>query len=509
MRSARVLLGTAMLGLATSAHAEWRRFETAHFIIYSESGDKRVNELAAGLEKIDGLMRMATGLSADVEPVKVRIYEMADEGPVQQALGEVNTGVAGFYSSNIFGPYAVTLRKAYSAKGDFTAELVLHHEYAHHFMLQYFPANYPGWYSEGFAEMIGSSRILPDGRVAYGFPAKHRGDAIAYDWMPLEELLTRPPEKLRPYDVYGQGWAMTHFLTFSKTRSQQLRQYLAALTAGKSPGEAAMAFGNLAQLNREAHAYLMKGSFEYKPVQVPIRQPVVQRVTAVSAGESALIPETIAFNDDDLNAYRKESDRNQERNRRTRVLDQIRRKAARNASDPYALYLLAEAENAAGNASASEAATDRLLAIDPDNVRGLVRKSLLLSDSASRLNGSARLQRAAEARQLAMRANKADPDQTLTYVAFYQGFRATGAKVPANAVEGLDAAVQKLPANTSVRQMLVDEYAAEKRWAAAIQILAPMANSSHDSPLRQAAREKMARLQAELAKASGKAQAAN
>src|SRR3954466_11911138 len=116
MRSARVLLGTAMLGLATSAHAEWRRFETAHFIIYSESGDKRVNELAAGLEKIDGLMRMATGLSADVEPVKVRSYEMADEGPVQQALGEVSTGVAGFYSSNIFGPYAVTLRKAYSGK---------------------------------------------------------------------------------------------------------------------------------------------------------------------------------------------------------------------------------------------------------------------------------------------------------------------------------------------------------------------------------------------------------
>ncbi len=501
------LWGLALLGSANSAQAEWRRFETAHFIIYSQSSDRQVTELATGLESIDGLMRMATGLPADVEPVKVRIYEMADEGAVDAALGEANTGVAGFYNSNILGPFAVTLRKAYSASdGDFTRELVLHHEYAHHFMFQYFPATYPGWYVEGFAELIGSSKILPDGRVAYGWPAKHRGDTIAYEWVPVRDVLLKPPEKV-VMDWYGQGWALTHYLTFAKGRSQQLRQYLAALTAGKTPTEAAQAFGNLDQLNREAHAYVSRGSFEYKPVEVPLRQPVIQRVDALGPAETALIPETIAFNDDDLASYRKAGDREKERNRRARVLARIRDKAARYSNDPYAVYLLAEAETASGNAAAAESAVDRLLAIRPGDVRGLVRKSLLLSQSAATLNGPERQQKAAQARQLAVAANKADPNEPLAFVAFYESYHSGGASVPRNALEGLEAAVATLPGNTRIRQMLVDEYASQRRWADAMRALAPIANDTHESPLRQAARERMAQLRAELQKESGRSSA--
>jgi tetratricopeptide (TPR) repeat protein len=497
------LWGLALLGSASSAQAEWRRFETAHFIIFSQSNDRQVTELATGLESIDGLMRMATGLPAEVEPVKVRIYEMADEGAVEAAIGEANSGIAGFYNSNVLGPFAVTLRKAYSVSdGDFTRELVLHHEYAHHFMFEYFPATYPGWYVEGFAELIGSSKILPDGRVAYGWPAKHRGDTIAYEWVPIGDVLLKPPEKLR-MDWYGQGWALTHFLTFSKGRSQQLRQYLAALTAGKTPAEAAQAFGDLDKLNREAHAYVSRGQFEYKPVAVPLRQPVIQRVNALGPAETALIPETIAFNDDDLASYRKAGDREKERNRRARVLAHVRNEVARFPNDPYALYLLAESETAAGNVAAAETAVDRLLAVQPGNVHGLVRKSLLLSQSAVSLNGPARQQKVTQARQLAVAANKADPNEPLALVAFYQSYHSVGAKIPRNALEGLEAAVATLPGNTRIRQMLVDEYASQRRWADAMNALAPIANDTHESPLRQAARERMAQLRGELQKESG------
>jgi tetratricopeptide (TPR) repeat protein len=482
---------------ATPADAAWRKFETAHFIIYSESSDKRATELATGLEKIDGLMRMATGLPMDDEAVKVRIYEMGDEGQVQAARSGDNEGIAGFYSSNVLGPYAVTLRKAYSASGDFTAELVLHHEYAHHFMLQYFPAVYPPWYVEGFAELIGASKELPDGKIAYGYPAKYRGDYIATVWVPVSEVLLKPPEKVR-MDWYGQGWAMTHFFTFSKERAPQLRQYLTALTAGKSSAEAAKAFGDLGELNREAHVYISRGGFDYKPIKVPIKEPVIQRETPVSAAEAALIPETIAFNDADVNEYRKASDREIERKKRAEVLGQIRRKAAQYANDPYALYLLGEAEKASGNAGAAEQAVDRLLAVQPSNAGGMSLKSLLVAQRAMTMAGEARLQAAAEARRLAMAANKADPDNPQTYVAFYQGFKATGARVPANAVEGLAVAVEKLPGDSGVRQMLVDEYADEGQYGAAIAMLIPIANDPHESPLRQAAREQLAALQAKL-----------
>ncbi len=159
------------------AAAEWREAQTAHFIIYSESDSSRVEQLAERLETYDKLMRMAAG-TPDDDPVKVRIYEVPDLGAIERALGEHNSGVAGFYDSNSLGPFLVTPRRTGNTGRYFTPELVLQHEYAHHFMLQYFPAIYPSWYVEGYAELIGSSMPMPDGRIGYGMPAKHRGNEI-------------------------------------------------------------------------------------------------------------------------------------------------------------------------------------------------------------------------------------------------------------------------------------------------------------------------------------------
>jgi len=483
---------------STPAGAAWHRFETEHFIIYSERPENKVEDLARGLEGVDGLMRMATGLSGEHPPVKVRIYEMADEGEVQAALGESNSGVAGFYTSNILGPYAVTLRRLISARGDFTPDLVLHHEYAHHFMLQYFPATYPSWYVEGFAELIGSSKTLPDGRLAYGWPARHRGDTISFTWVSLKDILLKPPEKVQPYNLYGQGWAMTHFLTFSKERSPQMRRYLAALSAGKSPVEAASAFGDLDQLNREAHLYLTQGSFAYTPVQVPLHEPVIERVSDVGAAEAALIPETIAFSDFDLSEVRKDDVRDRERKRRATVLKRIEAKAALYPDDPVALVLLGNAERTAGNDKAAELAADRLLALQPSNVDALILKSRLLSARAELLSGDQREKLASQARHLAVLANKANNDNPLAYVAYFESMKASGEPVPGDALDALAAAVEKLPANTSIRQELVDELASEKRYSLAIGALLPIASDTHDSPLRTAAREQLAKLQAML-----------
>ncbi|MEA3033116.1 MAG: hypothetical protein QOH86_1132, partial [Sphingomonadales bacterium] len=290
----KLALAVAAVFLApAAAHAEWRAIETQHFIIYTQSDDKDALRLATRLEAVDGLMRIASNISDNVEPVKVRIYEVGTNGEVAAALGEYDSPVAGFYTSNILGPFAVTPHSTTFHAGDFSPELVLHHEYAHHFMLQYFPATYPQWYVEGYAELIGSSKIQPDGKIAYGFPAKHRGHDIAAEWMPLDELFLTPPEKLRDYDVYGQGWAMAHFFTFNKERAAQLRAYLHALSVGRSPTEAAKVFGDLKALNREARTYVLNGVFDYKLVPVPIAQPVIEATRPVSPGEAAMIPAVI------------------------------------------------------------------------------------------------------------------------------------------------------------------------------------------------------------------------
>jgi tetratricopeptide (TPR) repeat protein len=502
-------LVSLMLAPAAAKASDWQAYETTHFTIYSKSDRDDVERLASRLETIDGLMRMATAISDKIEPIKVRIYEVATNGEVETALGLSDTGIAGFYTSNILGPYAVTPHSTTFHAGDFTPELVLHHEYAHHFMLQYFPAVYPQWYVEGFAEMVGTSTFEPDGKVDYGKPPKSRGHEIAVDWVPLQEVLLKPAEKLYDLDPYRQGWAMAHFFTFSKAHAAQLRAYLDALNAGKSQAEAAKIFGDLGALNREMRAYVTSGGFDYKVVTVPIAKPVIQSVHPVGAGEAALIPETIAFSDDDLASYRKAGERDHEQHRRDEILQHIREKARLYPADPFALYLLAQAEYSAGHYAQSEAAADRLLALNPSYVRGLVIKSLNVARAAGGLSGAARTAKAEEARTLALKANRGDPNDPLPLLAFYQSFHLAGLMAPAEAVDNLAAVSATLPGNTQIRQLLVDEYVTDRKWKLAIDTLQPIANDPHESPLRTAAREKMARLVAELQKQQGTAPAAS
>ncbi|HKC03671.1 MAG TPA: hypothetical protein VKC17_10250 [Sphingomicrobium sp.] len=489
----------AGLSVAASAATDgsWQAVETEHFVIYSKSPPSRVTKLATDVESFDKLMRMACGLGDDKDIVKVRIYEVDGTGDIERALGVDNTGIAGFYDSNILGPYLVTPRKIDAEVFDFTPELVIHHEYAHHFMLQYFPAVYPDWYVEGFAELIGSSKWLDDGKIGYGMPAIHRGHEIASDWVPLQELLVK--EKVSYLDTYGQGWALTHFFTFTPQRTKQFRAYLDALSSGKSMKEAAQVFGDLNNLNREARRYVTGGSFNYRPVKVDIDQPVIRKTRLLSAAEATLIPEVIAFRDDALDTYRRAGDRERQRKLREANLGRIRKKAQLYPDDAYALYFLAEAENAAGNYAQSQAAIDRLLSIQPNHVRAMARKSMLMSRQAATLQGPQRTAAVADARNLAIKANKIDAIDPLPLLAYYESYRQIGGKVPEQAVMGLMQVVSTLPRDDGLRLQLVDQLESDGRYAEAIAWIMSVANSPHESPQRTAAREKLERLRQALA----------
>ena len=63
------------------------------------------------------------------------------------------------------GAIAVVPRNT-GTDGVFTGQLVLFHEYAHHFMLQYAPAAYPAWYVEGFAEVVSTASFERKGANA-------------------------------------------------------------------------------------------------------------------------------------------------------------------------------------------------------------------------------------------------------------------------------------------------------------------------------------------------------
>lgn len=491
MKASRLFTAFAFAFSQSAFAADWTEVETKHFVIYSNDEPADIAQFAERLESYDKLMRMATSTQDD-NPVKVRIYQVASTGEVEQAIGEHNSGIAGFYSNNSLGPFAVTPRKVPDAGAYFTPELVLHHEYAHHFMLQYFPAIYPSWYIEGFAELIGSSLVMKDGRIGYGMPARHRGHEIAAYWTPLQQLLTR--DDVKDVDIYSQGWALTHFFTMNPERSKQFRAYLGALQSGKSMKEAAQVFGDLDKLNREARSYIGGGSISYKPVKVEVSRPVVLKSRPLTPGEIASIQPTIAYRDFDVRSIKKDASRQREERLRADNLERAQRVAASFPNDPTALRLLSEMEFSMGHIAQAEGATDRLLAIRPNDVQAMARKSILISMGLGQLTGSARDDAISKARALAVKANRADTTNPLPLLAFYQSYNLAGQAVPDIAVTGLRQVVSLLPGNDTIRWLLVDELAKRRKYDEAMAWLMPLANSPHESPMRDEARARMEQL---------------
>jgi hypothetical protein len=57
-----LLLALALVALTpASALAEWRRAESAHFVVYSDGSERSLREYTAKLERFDALMRLRFG----------------------------------------------------------------------------------------------------------------------------------------------------------------------------------------------------------------------------------------------------------------------------------------------------------------------------------------------------------------------------------------------------------------------------------------------------------------
>ncbi|MGF1550774.1 MAG: hypothetical protein ACFBQW_09670 [Sphingomonadaceae bacterium] len=480
--------------------AEWRIAETKHFLIYSDDSKKDIIKFAERLERIDKLMRMANRVPDDLPPVKVRVFVVDDMREVQEALGRKNSGVAGFYTSNSHGPFAVVPRRIRGGGIIFTPETVLFHEYAHHFMLQYTPSVYPSWYIEGFAELVGSTRFISDDVMAYGWANNARAQGLYHARsVPASALLLNRSDELPDdMDFYGRAWLLTHYLTFSEERQGQLEAYLRALEQGRSREEAATVFGDLDALDREVARYLRGAEFPAVKVEIEFDEPVVQNMRPLSEGEAALVTEMAAFRDYDLSSLDDLDDdekREDIEKRSQKYVERVRRKAAYHPQDPHALRLLADAEYVAGNYQAANRAADRLLAADPDNPGGMLRKGMTMLKLAADGDEPVTAETAERARRWIIKANRADPDDPQPLIAYYKSFLMAGENPPEIAVAGLIQAVQTAFWDFNSRWLLAEQLISDERIDEAIAVLAPIAYAPHRSSRQQQALEKLNELQ--------------
>jgi tetratricopeptide (TPR) repeat protein len=477
-----LLFAASVLIFTSPAAAKWHVAQSDHFVVYSDDSSDKTAKFAEQLERFDAAMRTMHNMPPETESngKRLTIYRFGTTDDIASLAGDPRSGIAGFFIPRANGSVAfVPSRQTYSGTPGIRDEndsllnsrIILFHEYTHYFMFKYFPAAYPAWYVEGFAEVYATADFLDDGSFRIGEPANHRGQALFYDTpYPVKDLFQA---KQRPGDTrfyYTIGWLLTHYLTFTPSRAGQLKKYLVAVNSGVPSDVAAkQAFGDLDQLNSDIQKYKTSRLIG---IQVKPAHPFTPKVTTreLTDAEGAIIMAKI------------HSDRGVDKKSAPGVAAEARQKARAYPADPFVQNELAEAELDAGNLDAAEAAADRSLAADPTAVDALIYK------------GDIRMKRAkkdrsqfAEARNWFIKANRENPDNPEPLIGYYLTFEKAGERPPEIAILGLQRAFELARFDGSVRVLLARQLLTEGRAKPARTLLGPVAYSAHGGKLKDAA----------------------
>ncbi|WP_300399123.1 hypothetical protein [uncultured Sphingobium sp.] len=480
-----VALGLLLAG-AGSAQAAWWQAKTDHFTVYSEGSDDKLRDFAERLEKFDYLLRKMTGKTAAEKGSPVKVYLLSSEAKVKDLAR--NPNIAGFYTTSDRSAYAFLSRSSKGGTFGFDAEQILFHEYTHHFMLHYFPAAYPAWYVEGFAEYFSVVDFPKDGSIRFAqVPMARVPGLVLGQPYPLKQLFAQTTDGLNRADgdrYYGTAWLLTHYYFNAKTgRSAELSAYLNDLARGEAGEPDSYFAGGLEGLEKDLKAYM-----RHRTNMLVLRPGEMQlgaiTVSPVDAADGALIEDELRL----IHRPRTED--------LLGIVASIRATAAKFPQSPHALALLAEAEWKADMRDAALVDADRAIAIDPQSSRAYaVRAEAMLE----RAQESDRADDWKAALTAIVRANRADTEDPVPLALFYQYHAMRGGKMPELGYDGLYKAYTLLPQNPNYRFRLAHALAIRGEYAAASILLDPIAYSPHGSGMRDAALRLKAQYDAQVA----------
>jgi hypothetical protein len=474
----RKILVASTLVFASAAHATWYEATSNHFLVYSEGSEQEARDFAARLERFRFVLKTFRPIDESQAATRLRVFLLPGQAAVGRMIGD--DSVAGYYISDARGLMLVgtrhrenaslnDIRSAQDQAADILdPESVLFHEYTHHFTFQYFPAAYPTWYSEGFAEFWGKTAILPGDVVEVGAPANHRYSTFRdLGWLPLDHLLrAHNYSEVNGTDVfllYAEGWLLVRYMFDHPDRQRQINEYLRLINNGTAFDEAARrAIPDLAAFNSQLFDYAGQGRFNV--VRLPFRAIDVGPITARTPrpAEQALMEDEIKLSQG--YAQREATD----------FANHVRDVASHFPDDPFAIGMVMETQYLAGNNAEALAAADRLLAVEPRNARALATKGLIQSAGlvAAHSNEPAAWR---AARQLLIQAMAAAPHDPVVLEAYYRSFVMQGAMPPDDAQNALYSAMELAPSDRELRYELAHDFEQRHMIPEAIAIIRPEA----------------------------------
>ncbi len=496
---------------APAAQAEWLRAETDHFIVYGDASEASLRRYAQKVERFDALLRTYYPIETDHVIPKLEIFLADGRRDMNRVSPGISEGVAGYYSPNSGRIYTVVDTR--SRMGD----VVMYHEYAHHFMFQMRANAYPSWFVEGFAEYYSTADVVGE-HVQFGRHNPGRMNSLtggANTWAVMPDVLKwrltasgRYPAHL----YYAQAWAMTHYFMSTPERTQALGRYLSGVVRGEDSVAAMQAATERTpdKLQKDVWRYV-SGPINILSPQIELPDPEVA-ITPLSRAEADAIWLDIRLDntdvietpaDDDGRTRKSEAQKareaREEAEHRAELIRSALAMAETHGGDHTGLLLAARAHRLAlrpdmALATLEPALDDNLT--DADILR--VAAMALLDQAGAETDPEAAQAKRRRASGYLARAMDAAPTDFRIYLGLNDTRRGQARYPTDNDISTLEVAYALAPQSFDARLRLGDAYMARGLNAEAIQVLTPVSNSPHRSTYTRRAREMITRARAAL-----------
>ena len=452
--------------LTTPAHAEWLEAKSKHFTVYGDMPEADLRQRTQRLERFDAALR---GLFKVTTDDNATIYFVASLEEIRKLARMEN--VAGFYRADAQGAVGIVPERLPDYMR-ISPDRVLYHEYTHHMLLSNTTQFFPGWVTEGLAELFMSAKFDEKGNVIIGEPNANRswamGSLSRWSVRRLLDSDANPPKIDDRIELYSRGWLMCHYLLIGNKRPGQFFKFIDAINAGMPPLQAGeQVFGNLEKLDQEIERYVRANKFPSSLLSAEKLSATTDvSVRRFTPGETAIFK------------YRLVSANGVDEKSAVTLANTARRAATGFPDDTFVQRTMAEIEYDAKGYDAADVHASRALAIDPKNIMAMVYKGRVAVQRAMISKNPAQWR---EARRWFLAANRLDPNYALPFALYHDSFVAAGQEPPADAIAGISRAVVLVPADSSLRVRAGIALIRAGDLKLARTVLAPVAFNPHEA----------------------------
>lgn len=461
----------AFASVATAQDGRWYRAESANFIVYGDMSDQQVRNAAQSLEDFDLVLRALMRQAERPTETKLEVYLVRNIRGLRVVAPGMSDDVGGFYTA---GNDMIAAFSRYDRDMGLDRRTILFHEYAHHFMLHYFPAAYPGWYVEGFAEYVSTVEIVRR-RATIGRPSDNRFawlDVPGYEDFEIEHLIA-PERVTRPTNLfmqqyYAYSWFAASYLSNTTERLRGLERYVALLGEGGDPVESfEPAFGiTVEQFGEELDEYRRGGGrSRLLHIDMPTEMAPITVTRLPRSANDLLLPlarlRTSSADISDEDAA------------------EITQAAQAFINEPMARLVLARLAIRRGDNAGARGHLDALFSTQENHPEGRYLLAKMILDETEELSPDEARAGLVEARRHLVRSFREDPNYYPTLYLYALTFAGEYEPMSDDQLEVLARALELAPQADHIRMLLARELIRSEEYDLAVATLRPVIYAPH------------------------------